>query len=344
MPTIGAKPSTGVTFGVASDVAFFLGDPAGTHISSLTGGLRVSTKEQVLANAKFAAFSSGDRWLFQGDDRLWWTSQDTYGLGGDTPSGDVENVQYDNFRFFQTAYRNVARSLFVGVGLNFSDNSDVRPGVDGSTTWNDSAYVTYSQTHGFALDGQTSAGPSAAVTFDTRDNQISAYRGVLASATYRTFFDGFLGGDSTWHELFVDARTYKGLTKDARHRLAFWFLADLVTTGTAPYFDLPSTGTPERSARGYADGRYRGEHMVYGEVEYRGALTKNGLLGAVAFFNLTTIDNVEAGDTLFESFAPAGGLGLRVLLNKRSRSNFCVDYAWGKDGSRGFYLYLQEAF
>jgi hypothetical protein len=79
-------------------------------------------------------------------------------------------------------------------------------------------------------------------------------------------------------------------------------------------------------------------------VEYRADLTSSGLLGMVAFLNTTTVDNPETGQRLFESFAPGAGFGLRVLLNKRSRTNLCTDYGWGKDGSRGFYLAIQEAF
>ena len=59
--------------------------------------------------------------------------------------------------------------------------------------------------------------------------------------TYRTFFNGFVGGDSTWQEMYVDLRTYRKLTDDGRRRLAFWVLGDLVTGGTAPYLDLPET-------------------------------------------------------------------------------------------------------
>jgi len=34
----------------------------------------------------------------------------------------------------------------------------------------------------------------------------------------------------------------------------------------------------------------------------------------------------------------------RVLLDKHSRTNLCDDYGVGRDGSRGFYLAIQEAF
>jgi hypothetical protein len=344
-PSIGSKPSTGFSGGVASTVAFFLGDPATTHISTLIGGVRVSTKKQALGNVRFSTFSNNDRWFFQGDNRLSWSSYDTYGLGGNTPAASAENVKYNFFYFYGTAYHNVGPGLFAGLGLNVSHHRNVRPGTDARFVWDKSAYVTYSRSHGFDLDGQTSGGTNAGLIFDSRDNAINPQNGTLASASYRTFFDGFLGGDSTWQELYLDARTYKKLTKDARHKLAFWFLGDLVTGGTAPFMDLPATASGnERSARGYGEGRYRGQHLLYGEVEYRGAITSSGLLGFVAFLNTTTIDNTEAGEKLFESFAPGAGFGFRILLSKRSRTNLCTDFGWGKNGSRGFYLAIQDAF
>jgi hypothetical protein len=166
----------------------------------------------------------------------------------------------------------------------------------------------------------------------------------LANASYRTFFSGFLGGDSTWQELYLDTRTYKKLTNSGRQKLAFWALGDLVTGGTAPFLDLPAIASDGRSGRGYGDGRFRGDQLLYGEVEYRGTLSPNGLIGMVAFVNTTTVSNTEAHLNLGDSFATAEGLGLRVLLNKRSRTNLCADYGWGTQSARGFYLSIQEAF
>jgi hypothetical protein len=68
------------------------------------------------------------------------------------------------------------------------------------------------------------------------------------------------------------------------------------------------------------------------------------MLGFVVFLNSSTIGSAETGAKLFETYAPAAGVGLRVLLNKRSRTNFAADWGWGKEGSRGFYLGIQEAF
>ncbi len=343
-PSIGAKPSTGLSAGFSGNIAFFLGDPATTRISSLTGGFKLSQLGQTLGGFKFSTFAPEDGWYAQGDLRLNWTSQHVYGLGTATPSSSGDSAKYTYKRLYETVYRTIRPGLFVGGGVNFSDHGDVRPGDGAAAAWDRSAYSAYTARHGFPADGQTSGGVTAGVLYDTRDNGINASRGSLASASYRTFFDGFLGGDSTWQELALDARTYRNLSQDGRRKLALWFMGDFVTAGAAPYFDLPATAANDRSARGYREGRYRGEQLVYGEMEYRSALTRSGLLGFVTFLNLTTVDSQETGERLFSSVAPGAGLGLRVLLNKRSRTNLCSDYAWGKDGSRGFYLAIQEAF
>ena len=343
-PSVGSKPSTGLSGGFSGNTAFFSGDPDSTHISSLSGGVKVTEKKQAMFGIRLAAFTDNDRWFIQGDDRVSWTSQNTYGLGGSALASSAENLKFDSLRLYETAYRNVKSGLFVGVGLNVNSHSNVQPGNSNLAAFDRSEYVAYSAEHGFSSDHQISSGTSVGLRYDTRDNGINAQRGWLASATYRTFFKGVLGGDSTWQEVNLDVRTYRNLTKNGRQKIAFWFLGDLVSGGTAPYFDLPSTGSDGRSARGYSEGRYRGEHLLYGEMEYRGSITSNGLVGFVAFANVTTVGSAESGDRLFGTYAPAAGVGLRVMLNKRSRTNLCTDYGWGRDGSRGFYLAIQEAF
>ncbi len=71
---------------------------------------------------------------------------------------------------------------------------------------------------------------------------------------------------------------------------------------------------------------------------------RNDLLGIVAFFNTTTISNHQEGERLFDNFAPGGGAGLRLLLNKRSKTNLAFDVGFGESGNRGVYLMVQEAF
>jgi hypothetical protein len=59
---------------------------------------------------------------------------------------------------------------------------------------------------------------------------------------------------------------------------------------------------------------------------------------------MTTVSNTQTGERLFDSTAIGAGVGLRVLFHKRSRSNFCVDVGFGRDGSHGLYIGLRDAF
>jgi hypothetical protein len=99
-----------------------------------------------------------------------------------------------------------------------------------------------------------------------------------------------------------------------------------------------------RSGRGYAEGRFRGERLLYGEVEYRRSLTRDGVVGMVAFLNATTVGSTFTGERIFGDVAIGGGFGLRARLQKRSRTNICLDFGFGRDGSLGVYLGLAEAF
>jgi outer membrane protein assembly factor BamA len=344
LPTISSSPTTGVAFGVGASLTRFFGPPDTTHISSMLASGTFSTKGQTSITAKFEAFGDGNSVHVSGDNRFQWTSQDTYGLGTSTVPAAAIGARYTRVRVFETALFKVHDNLSAGGGVAFSSHASVEP-RDVNSAWDSAPPTIYAEAHGFDPTSQTAAGGSAAVEWNTRDNSINASRGWLAAATYRAFFKGLLGGDSTWQELVVDVRHFVPLGAGHHRTLAFWFYSDDVVNGVAPYFDLPAIGTDtySRSGRGYAQGRFRGNAMVYGETEFRQPLLRDNLLGLVLFANTSTFSDQDSGERLGESFAPAAGAGLRVLFSKRSGTNLCVDYGVGRE-SHGFYLALQEAF
>ena len=84
---------------------------------------------------------------------------------------------------------------------------------------------------------------------------------------------------------------------------------------------------------------------MYFETEYRFPLLRNSeFLGGVVFLNATTASSQKADIHLFRYLDPAAGVGLRVMINKTSRANLNIDYAWGKYGAQGFYFGLNEVF
>jgi hypothetical protein len=88
---------------------------------------------------------------------------------------------------------------------------------------------------------------------------------------------------------------------------------------------------------------FRGNSMAYGEFEYRFPITCNQLLGGVFFINATTASDRDREVHLFKYIQPAVGFGLRLLMDKSTRTNLVLDYAKGRK-SGGFYLNAGETF
>ena len=116
--------------------------------------------------------------------------------------------------------------------------------------------------------------------------------------------------------------------------------------GTAPYLSLPGTNyeMKNRSARAYVQGRFRGEDLVYAEMEYRFPISKcTGVLGGVLFVNGTTTSNRDGGVKIFDYTKAGYGFGLRVAADKSSRTNIAIDVGFGEK-STGIYFGAAEVF
>jgi hypothetical protein len=99
-----------------------------------------------------------------------------------------------------------------------------------------------------------------------------------------------------------------------------------------------------RSGRGYIAGRYRGDNLVYGEVEYRFPISPcSGILGGVVFVNAVSASHQTRDLPLFEHIRVGAGVGLRVMLNKNFRTNINVDFGVGSN-SQGLYFSGTETF
>ena len=182
-PVLTYGPTSGFGLGVAGNMAVYRGFPGTTRISSVVASVTATTKEQVLVNAKINSSALDNRRHFEGDNRLYWTSQKTYGLGTDTAEGAAVDQKYDYFRFYETVYRRSRATPTSASGFLYSNHTDVRPADDAAeAAWPSSPYVPYSEKHGFDLESQTSAGLSLNALVDSRDGPINPSRGWYASA------------------------------------------------------------------------------------------------------------------------------------------------------------------
>ncbi|MBR8536407.1 BamA/TamA family outer membrane protein [Carboxylicivirga sediminis] len=369
LPVVAYNPSNGLMLGLAPGANWFMGDRANTSISSGLGTAIYTTNKQLILTAKTNVFLSGDKWNLLGDIRYFITSQPTYGLGtgpnsnkiastgieleDGTYSEPIKSSQMMEFRFFRfhetVLKRHHMTRFFYGLGYHLDIHSAITDNLLDETADPPvyTSHYLYQRAIGMPLDNYTTSGVSVNFLYDSRDNSINPYSGRYAFVNLRVNPE-FLGSDKSSSILWLEYRDYVHFdSKRPRHLLGFWTYGWFVTSGDVPYLDLPSVGWDQfgRSGRAYTQGRFRGEDLWYGETEYRFPLQKQKeTLGAVVFLNLTAASNRLNDIQLFDYLNYAFGAGLRIMINKKSRTNINLDYAIGQYGQHGFYLGLNEVF
>ena len=371
LPAFAYNPTVGFLFGAVGIFGMYLGDPETTTISSVQAMVLYTTKSQFITQVNSTILTERNTWEFQGDWRFMIFNQDTFGLGtGHSPvsqgftingigtTAAVEGAQHMDMnllRFRQNALRQVWGGLYVGPGLSFDRYYgivDQRLDLSASPPVVTSHYA-YNSIEGFGTKAYNTSGLSLNVLYDTRDSTINAYKGVYASLSYQ-WNPTWFGSSKDSSFLSAELRTYLGLSSSVpRNVLAFWVIAQGQVSGALPYLALPSIGwdAKNRTGRGWIQGRFRGTSEVYTEAEWRFRITDNGLLGGVVFANMSTFTRpavsipgyTEAGESLFEHPRFAGGVGLRIMQNRQSRTNITLDLTVA-DKTVGFYFGAGEAF
>ncbi|MBD1384939.1 BamA/TamA family outer membrane protein [Mucilaginibacter rigui] len=356
IPNIASNPTIGSQIGIKAVAGRVLGNEPGTFLSVAATSASITTKGIIYFYVNHNIFTPGNKYNFQGSLVVAKTVSPDYGMGigngnYDSPENEILtnparkgralNSLYFNLR--EKVYKEIQKGLFVGAGASF----DVRRNIEErNTTATDlTPYRIYNDRYGFDDGGYSANGLLFNVQYTTRDNQNRAYKGIYADAGFR-LNQTWLGSSRGALQFTTDVRKYISLsTSHPEHVIAFWNWGSYLLSGAVPYLELAGTGRDGsfRSGRGYVNQYFKGTKYNYSEVEYRFPILKNKFISGVTFFNLQTA-NDDLGTKLFEKWQPGYGGGLRVLFNKATRTNLCLDYAWGKYGARGFFLGLNEAF
>jgi outer membrane protein assembly factor BamA len=336
LPAAGYTLQTGFAGVLSSNFAFYTSEHSQANLSSVLTSITYSQYKQIIFPIQANIWTKGNKYDIVTDWRYLKYPSLTYGLGGNTSSDSGYNINYGYIRLHQAILRSVTRDLYIGLGYDFDyywNISEVDP-PPGKTDF---------QRYGLSKT-EKSSGVSLHLLYDDRRNAINPENGTYFSVAYRPNFT-FIGSDNNWHSLIVDTREYIRFPSSTHNVLAFWSY-DWLTPGSGnpPYLLLPSTGWDPYSntGRGYIQGRYRSKNMLYLESEYRFGITNNGLLGGVVFANAQSFSDPNTGQ--YNYLQPGWGGGIRISLNKFSRTNLCIDYGWGLHGSGGFFVNLGEVF
>jgi outer membrane protein assembly factor BamA len=356
IPVIGSQPATGFVFGGVAQYTF-KGKRLSDKYSIANVGITYTTKKQWLVNIKNNILLKNNKIFLSGDYRIYIFSQPNYGLGTNiipprrdqVPGFSVDSIaqpmDYNYFKFHQTASFEVAKNFYVGGGINIDWYASIVDKeldlANGKTTY----HYDYSQKYGFNNLEYFLTGMSLNLVHDSRDNQVNATKGWFANINYR--FNPVIFNNQEYSSvLYTEYRNFIPLSsKKPGYILALWTYGQFVTRGKVPYLNLPAIGWDQRSrsGEGYTQGLFRGTNLVYLSTEFRFPITCNQMFSGTVFTNFVTTSNPDTNTNLFHSIQPAAGIGLRILIDKATRTNLIVDYAWGNN-SKGFYLNAGETF
>jgi outer membrane protein assembly factor BamA len=337
-PAIGYTLQTGFAAVVSANAVIYRkhhkeGDSSAP--SAIATSISYSVKSQIILPLQAVLYFNNNHTILVSDWRYLKYPSYTYGLGPDTSPQDSTLLSYQYFKFHQSVLFEIYPHVFIGGGYALDYFWNVRQ-VNQHTTETDF------QKYGYTTNS-ISSGVMLNVLRDTRDNPVNAYRGSYVNFLMIPRFK-FLGSDEKWTSMLLEYRTYIRFPTSSNNIIALWSYNWLTLSGTPPYLMLPSTGWDKtfNTGRGYIQGRFRSNNMLDAEAEYRIQLTRNGLFGMVVFTNFESFSDIDTWQ--FGAPAPAGGLGVRIKLNKYSRTNIAIDYGWGRQGSHGFFVNLGEAF
>ena len=339
-PTYAVLPAAGYTL-VSKFVVTLTGNTAfrmdsTADISTVTAYVSYTQNKQFLLPIQSDLWTKNNKYNLVGDIRFYKYPQSTFGLGSSSNIANEDPMDYLYFRFYETVLRKVVGNFFAGAGYIIDYHTNITQ--QGTVNGTPSGYTAYGAQSTTVASGLTLNG-----LYDTRDNSIYPEKGFYSAVQYRDNFD-FLGSTQGWTSLIVDVRQYFRLPANSDNVLALWSYDWLILSGKPGYLDLPSNQWDAYSStgRGYIQGRFRGTHEVYGEAEYRFVVTKNGLVGGVLFLNGQSY-SADTG-TRLQAIQPGFGPGLRLKINKISKTNIDFDYGFGREGSRGLFINIGEVF
>lgn len=248
-----------------------------------------------------------------------------WGIGNDTP--DIETADYmrQAYGILFNAQKRLHRQYRGGFII------EVKNSVIGDRKENPFLQTVMIP----GSDGGMTVGLGLSLAYDSRNSIFFPVMGSFIELQ-TTFYDKSIGSEFTYQRYLINYRKYFGLSYN--HTMAFQAFGNF-TGGTVPFYELPYVGGPA-TMRGYFWGRYRDNHFMTVQLEYRTILFWR--VGFAAFAGMGDVSDSFTNWPLSD-FKHSIGAGVRYVLDPKEKLTVRIDLAFGK-GSSGLYFAIEEAF
>ena len=324
LPGINYAPEPGLTVAASLLRYFRVGDDPDGRLSSHRLSASVSFKGRGELSFDPHFWTADDRLLLTATLNTNYFDYPYYGIGNNTRAEDREDFTAVRVHARPEAAARVWGDFFAGVLYDFryehmtevEEGGMIDAGVPGA-------------------EGGFLSGVGGILRWDSRDHSFSPRRGGVVSFSPRMYRRG-LGSDHDFGRLLVDGSWFFGL--GGEHVVAVDGRADFRTG--APPFDHLSLAGGSRLLRGMIEGRFRDNHYLAGQVEYRFPLFWR--VGGVAFGGSGRVADRLRQFNLNDWHWAAGG-GVRFAVNRDERITLRLDAGATAEGAN-FYLAIGEAF
>lgn len=327
VPTFGTAPETGFHFGAVSqfDISSRVDSLARHSVAKLKA--EYTSRKQFVAEARWTLTSLNQNYILESDNRWMYFPENYWGIGGNTPDSNLVNYEAYRVELQNIIFRQLRRKWYIGLSQRFQSVYKLK--TPGLTPTNASKFS--------GIQSGISSGVGVAILLDTRTHLLKPNVGEVYFQLHSQVFSTILGSHSSFFSLDLDARHYLKVTP--KSILALQLFGQLKSQG-APFRMLSLMGG-ENVMRGFYTGRFRDDHQVVVQGEYRFTIYK--WLGMTTFASAGNVINTQNSESSGHVKA-AGGLGIRIRVDPKQGTNMRFDYAFGTGGNDGFYVSFGEAF
>jgi Omp85 superfamily domain len=248
-----------------------------------------------------------------------------YDIGNNSSLENKMLVEYKFLKFYHKTMFEAKKKHYIGAILDYQNQWDLSQkimSIEGTR-----------MVKGY--NGFKAAGVGAIYLIDKRDNILNPEKGEYVELSGMAYENKWIG-EYSFYNLTADIRKYYTFKNNLVLNLNFYASLNF---GEVPLKHMPYLGGA-RFLRGYYAGRYRDNHCMLLQYEFRFPVYKR--IGLALFGGTGEV----ASD--LEKFSVNGlhynyGFGLRYKIDKKENTNLRLDYGITKDQT-GLYIVFAEAF
>lgn len=328
-PTLAYSPETKWEIGVSAILVYKARQDTNNRLSEIQSFSFGTFEQQYGSFLEHALYTHENKYFFLGVIKYQNFPLSYYGVGPDASSDVNALVNANEFRFRERVLRQIKGSWYTGFEVDFESMRKV------SFDW-ESDELKLSEPRG--VDGFIDLSLGWGLIFDNRHNVLNVREGSFVELAFLSSQKTW-GSDFNFNSFFTDFRIYRPIKKNTVLALQAF---GQFTTGTPPFNQLSLLGG-DKLMRGYYTGRYRDNHLVAFQAEYR--ILPLPFLKRWGFNVFASAGEVAPtiSDITRESLVWSAGIGPRFLLFPKKDVYTRFDIAFTNEGS-GIYLFIGEAF